>query len=105
MRSNSLEVCGDIMAVAYQTTKAGDKPAGVELFDISNPEQPKSISLFDCSGPHSRGVHQVWFVDGEYVHFAGGAADFPPRKPRPRPLYRTNDGRNPATRREVSRCV
>jgi hypothetical protein len=48
MRSNSLEVCGDIMAVAYQTTKAGDKPAGVELFDISNPERPKSISLFDC---------------------------------------------------------
>src|SRR5579863_6013134 len=66
MRSNSLEVTGDLMAVAYQTTKAGDKPAGVELFDISNPEQPKSISLFDCAGPHARGVHQVWFVDGEY---------------------------------------
>ena len=38
MRSNSLEVCGDIMAVAYQTQQHGQKPAGVEMFDISNPE-------------------------------------------------------------------
>src|SRR5438477_7129710 len=43
MRSNSLEIVGDIMAVAYQTTQAGMKPAGVELFDISTPEKPKSI--------------------------------------------------------------
>src|SRR3984885_4299615 len=28
MRSNSLELSGDIMAVAYQTQKAGQKPAG-----------------------------------------------------------------------------
>ena len=43
------------------------KPAGVEMFDISKPEEPRSIGFFDSSGPHSRGVHQVWFVDGEYV--------------------------------------
>ena len=29
MRSNSLEVVGDIMAVAYQTQKVGQKPAGL----------------------------------------------------------------------------
>ena len=34
MRSNSLEVAGDLMAVAYQVTKFGLKPAGFELFDI-----------------------------------------------------------------------
>ena len=61
MRSNSLEVCGDVMAVAYQVLEPGLKPAGFELFDVSAPENPKSISFFDCSGPHSRGVHQVWF--------------------------------------------
>ncbi len=33
MRSNSLEVCGNILAVAYQTAKHGMQPAGVELFD------------------------------------------------------------------------
>src|SRR3990170_876259 len=35
MRSNSLEVSGNLMAVAYQVTKAGLQPAGFELFDIS----------------------------------------------------------------------
>ncbi|MBN8937741.1 MAG: hypothetical protein J0I13_16000, partial [Rhizobiales bacterium] len=38
MRSNSLETAGNIMAVAYQTQKKGLQPAGMELFDISNPE-------------------------------------------------------------------
>src|SRR4051794_21482245 len=96
MRSNSLEICGDIMAVAYQTTQVGMKPAGVELFDISTPEKPKSIALFDCSGPHSRGVHQVWFVDGEYIHFSGGAADFTPTNPLDDQIYRIIDVRNPS---------
>ena len=72
MRSNSLETCGNLMAVAYQTQKKGQQPAGMELFDISVPEKPKSISFFDCSGPTSRGVHQLWFCDGEYVHMRVG---------------------------------
>src|SRR6266566_7066291 len=50
MRSNSLEVVGDIMAVAYQCQQPGQKPAGFELFDISVPEKPKSISFVDRSG-------------------------------------------------------
>src|SRR6201984_2194699 len=51
MRSNSLETAGNLMAVAYQTSKKDLKPAGFELFDISKPENPKSIGFFDCSGP------------------------------------------------------
>src|SRR6201986_4000748 len=35
MRSNSLEMTGDILAVAYQTQKVGQQPAGLELFDCS----------------------------------------------------------------------
>src|SRR5450432_4859063 len=50
MRSNSLELSGDIMAVAYQTQKVGQKPAGFELFDISTPEKPRSIAYVDASG-------------------------------------------------------
>ncbi len=38
VRSNSLEVCDNIMAVAYQTGTHGATPAGIELFDISTPE-------------------------------------------------------------------
>ncbi len=103
MRSNSLEVCGDIMAVAYQTQQHGMKPAGVELFDISQPETPRSISLFDCSGPKSRGVHQCWFVDGESVHFSGGAADFSPRNLKDDQFYRAIDVKNPSKPREICR--
>src|SRR5438552_2674330 len=45
VRSNSLEVSGDLMAVAYQTSRHGLEPAGFELFDISKPETPKSVGF------------------------------------------------------------
>jgi hypothetical protein len=103
MRSNSLETVGDILAVAYQCKQPGQQPAGFELFDISVPESPRSIAMFDCSGPHSRGVHQLWFCDGEYVHMAAGAADFHPRRPNDDQCYRCIDVRDPSRPREVGR--
>ena len=103
MRSNSLELSGDIMAVAYQTQKVGQKPAGMELFDVSVPEKPRSISFFDTSGATSRGVHQLWFCDGEYVHMASGAPDFTPNNPRDDQFYRCIDVRNPTKPVEVGR--
>jgi hypothetical protein len=103
MRSNSLELTGDIMAVAYQTQKVGLKPAGMELFDVSVPEKPRSIGFFDTSGPNSRGVHQLWFCDGEYVHMASGAPDFAPNNPRDDQFYRCIDVRNPTKPVEVGR--
>ena len=113
MRSNSLEVHGDILAVAYQTWMGptpeertfgfSKDPAGVELFDISDPENPKSISFFNCAGPHSMGVHQLWFVDGEYIHFAGGAEDFVPRDPKDCQFYRCIDVKNPSKPIDVGR--
>jgi len=103
MRSNSLELSGDIMAVAYQTRTPGQRPAGFELFDVSVPERPRSISFFDCSGPASRGVHQLWFCDGEYVHMAAGAHDFEPAHPLDDQFYRCVDVRNPSKPVEVGR--
>jgi hypothetical protein len=103
MRSNSLEVTGDIMAVAYQTYSYGERNAGIELFDISKPEQPKPISFFDCTGPHSRGVHCVWYVDGEFIHAASGSADFAPRHARDDQFYRIVDVRNPSKPEEAGR--
>ena len=94
VRSNSLETVGDMMAVAYQTLEPGLEPAGIELFDISKPEQPRSVSFFDCSGPHSRGVHQVWFVDGAFIHCAAGARDFTPRDQLDDQTYMIVDVRN-----------
>ena len=47
MRSNSLECsANNIMAVAYQCRQTSQKPAGMELFDVSVPENPRSISFF-----------------------------------------------------------
>lgn len=111
MRSNSLEVTGDIMAVAYQTKGEGEgmvpgfgmDPAGMELFDLSEPENPKSISFFDCSGEYSMGVHQLWFADGEYVHCSAGAPDFTPRNKKDCQFYRCIDVRNPSKPEEVGR--
>ncbi len=103
MRSNSLDVCGDLMAVAYQTATTGATPAGIELFDIARPEAPRSIGFFDCAGPHSRGVHQLWFVDGTYIHFSGGAADFTPRNRLDDQIYRIVDVRNPVKPAEIGR--
>jgi hypothetical protein len=103
VRSNSLDVVGNIMAVAYQTKEWGQKPAGMDLFDISKPEAPKLISHFDASGPHSRGAHCVFFVDGEYVHLSSGAADFEPTNPKDDQFYRIIDVRNPSKPTEVGR--
>ena len=96
MRSNSLEVSGDLMAVAYQVTRFGLKPAGFELFDISVPERPRSIAMFDASGPYSRGCHALWFVDGKTVHMACADPELKPRNPKDDQIYRIVDVSNPS---------
>jgi hypothetical protein len=103
MRSNSLEVAGDLMAVAYQVTKFGLKPAGFELFDIREPERPRSVAFFDASGPHSRGCHQLWFVDGKTVHMACADPELKPRNPKDDQVYRIVDVSSPAKPRAVGR--
>jgi hypothetical protein len=94
MRSNSLEVSGDLMAVAYQVSEPGLKPAGFELYDISDPERPRSLALFDASGPHSRGCHQLWFMDGKTVHMACSDPELKPRDFRDDQIYRIVDVSN-----------
>ena len=103
MRSNSLDLVGDLLVVAYQTSVAGAKPAGFEIFDVADPSRPRSVAFFDASGPASRGVHHLWFVDGEYVHMAAGAADFTPRNRKDDQFYRIVDVRQPTRPTEVGR--
>ena len=59
MRSNSIEVVGDLMIVSHQIrgVEPPYKPAGFTIWDISKPETPKKITHFDCSGPKSLGVN------------------------------------------------
>ncbi|HEX6002902.1 MAG TPA: hypothetical protein VFZ14_02785 [Burkholderiales bacterium] len=95
MRSNNLEVFGDVMFVSHQIRgERGLKPAGFDIWDIAKPEEPKKITHFDASGPHSLGVHCLWCADGEYVHMSSGAPDFQPRNPNDHQFYRIIDVRN-----------
>jgi len=80
VRSNSLALVGDILVVAYQVSRPGLTPAGMGIYYVHNPEQPKRIGFFDTSGTHSRGVHCLWFVDGRFVHLTTGAPDFIPNR-------------------------
>ena len=72
-----------MLAVANQTQKVGQKPAGMWLLDVSDLARVQQahalddlkLAFFDTSGPQSRGVHWLWFVDGEFAHLATGTAD------------------------------
>ena len=103
MRSNSLDLAGDLLVVAYQTKTVGLQPAGFEIFDVADPAAPRPVAFFDASGPHSRGVHHLWFVDGAYVHMASGAPDFKARNPKDDQCYRIVDVRQPSRPVEVGR--
>lgn len=81
VRCNSLGLSDTTLVVAHQTEKPGQPYAGVDIYDVSDPAHPKKLSHFDTSGPHSRGVHYVWFTDGHYAYLSTGARDFTPRNP------------------------
>lgn len=103
IRSNSLAVVDNLLLVAYQVARPGLTPAGMGIYDISNPESPERISFFDTSGPYSRGVHCLWCVDGRYAHLSTGAADFAPTHPNDDQFYMIVDIGDPARPEEVGR--
>lgn len=102
VRSNSLSVYGELLAVAYQVEEPGMRPAGMALYDISDPERPRSVGFFDTSGPHSRGAHFVWCADG-YAYLATGMPDFEPRDRRDDQIVVIVDLADPTRPREVGR--
>lgn len=103
VRSNSLEISGNLMAVAYQVSQPGLKPAGFDLFDISQPEKPRLLSHFDASAPHSRGAHCLWFVDGTTVHMACGDPELVPHNPKDDQVYRIVDVSDPTSPKAIGR--
>ena len=110
-RCNSLGLSGNVLAVANQTQKVGQKPAGMWLLDVSDLARVQKahalddlkLAFFDTSGPQSRGIHWLWFVDGEFAHLATGTADFKPTHASDDQFYQIVDVRNPRAPREVGR--
>ena len=103
IRCNSLNLAGDVLAVAHQTAKAGEPGAGLDLYDIHDPAHPTRLSHFDTSGPHSRGVHYVWFTDGHDAYLSTGARDFTPRNPKDDQFLMIVDVSDPRHPHEVGR--
>ena len=111
-RCNSLGLSGTVLAVANQAAKAGGTLAGMWVLDVSSFDRvqgPRSslddlkLSFFDTSGPQSRGVHNLWFVDGEFAHLTTGMPDFNPTNEQDDQIWVTVDLRDPRRPREVGR--
>lgn len=78
VRSNSLAVADDLLVVAYQVSTPGQRPAGIEVFDLGRPAEPRLIGALDLSGPGSRGTHWVGFTGGRYAYLSTGTPDSRP---------------------------
>lgn len=110
-RCNSLGLSGNTLAVANQTAKMGQKSAGMWVLDLSDLDrvrkarslQDLAFSFFDTSGPNSRGVHWLWFVDGQFAHLSTGMPDFEPTNPKDDQIYVSVDLRDPRHPREAGR--
>jgi hypothetical protein len=103
LRCNSLGFSGNTLAVAHQTDQPGQPGAGVNVYDISDPANPRQVSHFDTSGPHSRGVHYLYFAGGPYAYLSTGARDFTPHNQLDDQFLMIVDLSDPAQPKEVGR--
>ena len=103
VRFNTLSMSGTVLVVGRQTQKPGQQPAGLAVYDASDPEHLRQLSFFDTSGPYSRGCHFVWFVDGRYAHLSTGMPDFQPTNQKDDQFYVIVDLQDPEHPVEVGR--
>jgi hypothetical protein len=103
VRGNSLALRGDTLLLANQIKHAGPQPAGFQVYDLTDPVQPREVAFFDTSGPHSKGVHFVSFMDGRYAHITTGSADFVPNHPQDHQFYMIVDLQDRTQPHEVGR--
>ncbi len=103
LRCNSLGLSGTIMTIAHQSDKVGQTGAGMDVYDVADPAHPRKLAYFDTSGPHSRGVHYLWFTDGHYAYLSTGARDFTPRNPLDDQFFMIVDVSEPEHPKEVGR--
>ena len=103
VRSNSLALMGDLLAVAYQTEEPGMTPAGVDFYDVSDPAKPELLHFFDTSGPHSRGAHFVGLDVEGYAYVATGLAGWEPLRPKDHQFILILDVRDPSNPVEAGR--
>ena len=103
VRCNSLDLNGNVLAVAAETKTAGQPGGGFRTYTLDDPASPRLVGYFDASGPHSRGAHHVWLSSDKLAHVTSGAADFTPKRASDDQFYRIVDISDPAHPKEVGR--
>jgi hypothetical protein len=94
--SHKLQLVGDILLVNQEGLMNGPPIdcGGVDIYDVSNPLEPRKLSHFQVNG---KGVHRMWFVDGKYAHLAATADGYF------KYIYLIVDVSDPENPREVGR--
>lgn len=93
--THKVQIAGDTLIVNYEKHGPGvPERAGIQLFDISNPADPKPVGFFSTGGI---GVHRVWYTGGDYAYMSATPEGFTDR------IMLTVDVSNPSAPREVSR--
>ncbi|MEA2689415.1 MAG: hypothetical protein QOD51_2022 [Candidatus Eremiobacteraeota bacterium] len=103
VRCNSLDVFGNVLAVAAETKQQGQPGGGFRIYRLDDPGAPTLAGYFDASGPHSRGAHHVWLSSEKLAHVTSGAADFMPKRASDDQFYRIVDIADPARPHEIGR--
>jgi hypothetical protein len=73
LHCNSLDLAGNVLAVAQEVQKGGQPGAGILFYDVSDPANPRLLSYFDTAGGDSHGTHHVWFANAATLWAAGSA--------------------------------
>lgn len=95
--THKVQIAGDKLIINYEKyPRSAGKPsrAGIGIFDISDPPNPREVGFFSTGG---KGVHRVWYSGGPYAYMSGTPEGFTDR------ILIIADISDPTQPREVSR--
>lgn len=97
--AHKVQVVGDILLVNHERNRFEDTPpqtwsAGVAIYDVSRPEDPRQVGFFPCPGT---GVHRMTYWEQPYAFVSGSDEGYRGR------ILRIVDLSDPTSPTEVGR--
>lgn len=110
--AHKVQIAGDLLVVNHEqrpdgpagghgparppapSARDGEHSAGFQLYDVSNPLEPRPISFFETGG---KGVHRTWFADERVVYVSARPDGYRER------IFIIVDVSDPARPREIGR--